>query len=425
MILSPCTSCKGLLQNTLKVWRPTGRTVAHGSPLSRRSNHAQLEISLNHKRHWRISGQVRNFATSNTAPNRRVFVPSAEQLAVVELCSLQNVVVSARPGAGKTATAEAIVAADPTRPIAVLTYSKRLQLDTAYRLYQYPESDVFTFHALAGRLYSTTVPNDATLRALRRKRHVPIWTGKPYEIIVLDELQDCTDDLFWLICTFIKAVTIACQGKAPRIVVLGDERQAIYAFKGADSRYLSLASSTMTALSPYPWNQLALNKSFRLSYENTDFVNKAFLGGEEYIIGSHNGPRPIYLHTNTFEVSSLAQHLVPLIRQYSPERTAILAPSVRQSKPVQMLTNYLSETLGMLVAEPQSDDASLDENVLRGKICVSTYHQFKGNERDLVVAYGVDAGYFAFHAKDLPDDVLPERDFRGSHSRIQTAGCDS
>ena len=171
----------------------------------------------------------------------------------MELGRTQNVVVSARPGAGKTATAEAIVATDPHRPIAVVTYSKRLQLGTARRLTACPGIDVFTFDGLVGHLFSTTVHNDSLLRSLRQRADVPAWTGAPYEIVILDELQDCTDELFWLICAFISALTHAAGGKAPQVVVLGDERQAIYAFRGADARYLSLASATMTTLSPYQW----------------------------------------------------------------------------------------------------------------------------------------------------------------------------
>ncbi|KAH7088035.1 P-loop containing nucleoside triphosphate hydrolase protein [Paraphoma chrysanthemicola] len=347
---------------------------------------------------------------SHTAAREGLF-PSPEQQTVVELCQTQNVIVSARPGAGKTATAEAIVADDPNKPIAIITYSKRLQLGMAVRISAYPESDVFTFHGLAGHLFSTTVHNDSLLRSLRRQGDVPVWTGAPYQTVILDELQDCTDDIFWLICAFVSAVTHAADGKAPQIVVLGDERQAIYAFRGADARYLSLSSTAMTAMSPYQWTHLALSKSFRLSHENCAFVNRAFLGGEKYIMGSHNGPRPVYLYGNTWNADSVAKHLVPLIHKYGPEQTAILAPSVRQNPQLSRLTNHLSETHHIPIAVSIADDIPLDDKVLQGKICVSTYHQFKGNERDLVVVFGVDAGYFEFLGRDLPDDVCPNETF--------------
>jgi hypothetical protein len=54
-----------------------------------------------------------------------------------------------------------------------------------------------------------------------------------------------------------------------------------------------------------------------------------------------------------------------------------------------------------------SDDIPLDPDVLHGKVAVSTYHQFKGSERDAVVVYGADASYFRFMGRDLPDDRCP------------------
>ncbi|KAF1919805.1 P-loop containing nucleoside triphosphate hydrolase protein [Ampelomyces quisqualis] len=353
----------------------------------------------------------RTIATESKTATREAFIPSPEQQAIVELCHTQNVVVSARPGAGKTATAEAIVAADPNKPIAIITYSKRLQLGTATRLSAYPECDVFTFHGLAGQLFSTTVYNDSLLRSLRRQGDVPAWTGAPYETIILDELQDCTDDLFWLICAFISAVTHAAGGKTPQIVVLGDERQAIYAFRGADARYLSLSSTAMTTLSPYQWNHLALSKSFRLSHENCAFVNRVFLGGERYIVGSHNGPKPIYLYGNLYKAKLVANYLIPLIHKYGPEHTAILAPFIRQNPQLSRVTNYLSKVHSIPMAVSIADDVPLDDKVLWGKVCVSTYHQFKGNERDLVIVYGVDAEYFRFLGRNLPDNICPNETF--------------
>lgn len=66
------------------------------------------------KRGIHVYGVVCSISTTTeVAKARRPFVPSSEQQAIVKLSQKQNVVVSARPGAGKTATAEAIVAANP------------------------------------------------------------------------------------------------------------------------------------------------------------------------------------------------------------------------------------------------------------------------------------------------------------------------
>lgn len=345
---------------------------------------------------------------------REPLIPSLEQKAIVKLSQFQNVVVSARPGSGKTATAEAIVAANPDLRIAVITYSKNLQLETARRLDDYPSCEVYTFHALAGKLFPSAAPvqNDSILRKLRKTKAPLAWDGNLYDLIILDELQDCTDDLYWLVHAFVLAVTRAVGGRAPQIVCLGDERQAIYQFRGSDARFLSLAPSVMDGISPYTWTHLPLSKSFRLSRQTSDFVNKVFLAGEEYIIGSHDGPKPIYIHGDMADqVKAFADELLPLIQKYGPERTAIIAPHVRSNWKLSLLTNLLSERHKFPIAVSISDEVSLQDEVINGKICVTTYHQFKGSERDLVIVCGVDAGYFNFLARDLPDDSCPNTTF--------------
>ncbi|ORY18415.1 P-loop containing nucleoside triphosphate hydrolase protein [Clohesyomyces aquaticus] len=318
---------------------------------------------------------IEHASTSASLTFRKPFIPSAKQLAIVDLCRTQNVVVSARPGAGKTATAEAIAAANPSQLIVTVTFSKSLQVDTGRRLDQYPGLvHAFTFHGLAREIFGPIVRNDFDLRDLRRMNEVPAWTGKPYAIVILDEFQDCTDDLFWLVC-----------GESPRLVVLGDEQQAIYGFRGADSRYLSHSSSILSGLSPHPWKHLTLSKSFRLSHEIAGFINEGYLKGENYIVGSHVGRKPLLLHGNVFNAKTIARNLLPLIEQYGPERTAILASSVRHNKPLQLLANHLSAEHRIPIA------------VLQGKLCVSTIHQFKGRESDLII----------FQGRDLPDNTCP------------------
>lgn len=112
---------------------------------------------------------------------------------------------------------------------------------------------------MAGRLFASIVNNDAILHKFRSEEIKPIWTGNPYQTVILDEMQDCTDDLFCLSCAFISAVTETAKGRAPQIVAFGDERQAIYGFRGADARFLTLSPTTMTALSPYSWTHLPLS----------------------------------------------------------------------------------------------------------------------------------------------------------------------
>jgi hypothetical protein len=356
---------------------------------------------------------------------RRVFVPSTDQIAIVETCKTKNVVVSAVPGAGasreflirsattqrdagKTATAEALAQANPGVPIAVVTYSKRLQLDTARRLSQYPSCHAYTFHGLAGSLFGTLVNTDSVLRELRTSRAVPVCPpALPYEYLVLDELQDMTPDFYWLTMNVISALARS-SGRAPRILILGDSFQAMHQFRGADARYLDLAPDLFSSMSPYPWAFMSLSKSFRLSQETASFLNHGFLGGEEIVEGMNiGGETPQYVRFDPWDVKGLVELCLPGFERYGCENSAILAPSVRQNRRLAAFTNALSRDHRLPVAINIGDDVQLSDKVIKGKLVVSTFHQFKGNQRDFVIVFGADAGYFKFFARDLPDDRCP------------------
>ncbi|PVG00448.1 P-loop containing nucleoside triphosphate hydrolase protein, partial [Serendipita vermifera] len=332
------------------------------------------------------------------------FTPSPEQHSIVKACATSNVMVSARPGSGKTTTVEAILQDNPRTSMIVLTYSKRLQLDTLDALKPYGFEQVYTFHGLAGKLFNTVAKDDKALLDLRDKNVRPVWSPS-YDLVVLDELQDMTETLYWLTCVFLDAVS-KNQAKPPRLLCLGDPHQAIYEFRGADSRYLRHAEEVFKDVNPYPWVNQDLVKSFRLSHQTAAFVN-SFITGTNYIQGSHDGPKPIYMHANLKDVDSLLKTIQPLIQRHTPDRCAILAPSIRSNLYLPLLTNALSKDFGIPVAVSYNDDAPLDSDVVHGKLVASTFHQFKGSERDLVIVYGFDASYFPYMAPELPDDRCP------------------
>jgi superfamily I DNA/RNA helicase len=203
--------------------------------------------------------------------------------------------------------------------------------------------------SLASKLFGKSVYNDNILLQLRHENAQPVWDGAPYELIILDELQDMTDNLYWLAYMF--AINIARrQGKMPRLLVLGDPRQAIYEFRGADAQFLEQAEHTFKDINPYPWQNLKLSQSFRLSHQTTNFVN-GFIG-EKYIEGSHDGPKPIYMHIDLKNRGALLDAIRPLIEKYTPERSAILAPSIQTNKFLPMITNELTEEYGIPIAVP-------------------------------------------------------------------------
>ncbi|KAK3947775.1 P-loop containing nucleoside triphosphate hydrolase protein [Pseudoneurospora amorphoporcata] len=328
-----------------------------------------------------LGGSLRFFMNTHSLLKRQKkrcsFTPSKEQQEIAEFCGTKNVVVSARPGSGKTATAEAIVAAHPEKRVAVLTYSKRLQLETHRRL----------------RTYSN------------------YKDSAPFDIIILNEFQDYTKLLFWLINCFILANDQKAGGQFARLVVLGDKRQAIYGFRGTDDRYLTSAPELLGIISPYPFIKAQLNRSFRLSDQSVQFINNTFLSGESYITSSKPRPKPIILRCHLRNSYTLAKQLSSLLERYGAKNTAIIAPAVGKRGLLQDVVNILSVKYRVPISVSIDDEVPLDNKVIKGKLCISTIHQFKGSERNLVILFGLDSSFFEYFGRDLPDDKCPNEVF--------------
>jgi hypothetical protein len=247
------------------------------------------------------------------------------------------------------------------------------------------------------------VRDDYRFRVLRARANPPVLVS-PYEFVILDEVQDMTGIIYWLTCILMSSLRLL--PKPPKVLLLGDPRQTIYGYQGADARYLEFGQELLSDYTPYPWQKLDLAESFRLSHENASLVN-TFLE-EEYIEGSHNGPKPTYIHCNPFD-KRLATMIHSRIKNHPAEECAIIAPSVRRNRPLAVLTNRLSghREEPVPVAEPIFEEGPLDDNVLRGKLAVATYHQFKGMGRKVVIVFGVDASFFRYSGRNLPDNRCP------------------
>lgn len=64
----------------------------------------------------------------------------------------------------------------------------------------------------------------------------------------------------------------------PRLIIMGDRHQSIYAFNEADERYIVFASELFGCWNPYEWAHLQLSESFRVTHQMAEFVNTCMLG---------------------------------------------------------------------------------------------------------------------------------------------------
>ena len=360
-------------------------------------------------------------------------VPSEEQQLVVDCCEQFNIKVNSVPGSGKTTTILSIIDKYifDEKEILVLTYNSRLRKETiakATQIFSFAPilPEIHTFHSYAQRTWGVICSTDEGMRKIIKK-DLPKINDTQYDIVIVDESQDMTE-LYYRI--FEKTITPDTQ-----IIMLGDIRQSIYGFNGADPRYLLLANSLNKA-SNREYMDLNLSISYRLSKPLADFVNNCVVF-ENIIQPSprklEGYPKPMYIIDDFFHKrrgNDLVEchgvlTVVNMIRDflasgYSPRDIFILGPSV---KAPQLLPNgnidfskypstsqclawsllqhgltYDGKPLKIFV--PSFDDAAIDDDVVADKIVFCTFHRSKGLERKIVFLLGFDESYEKFYNKN-------------------------
>jgi nucleoside-triphosphatase THEP1 len=338
--------------------------------------------------------------------------PSAEQQQIIDaVIANQNVMCSSVAGAGKTTTVLFLAALLPNKNILQVTYNRALKLEVdAKRIKENLENlTIKTFNGLAYEYYSKIGFNDMGVRKIVTD-NLPLLSEMSYDIIIIDESQDMTKVLFDLMKKYLRDMP---QPDIPVIlVVIGDHNQAVYEFKGADKRYLTLSN-------PIWFNNnyanLLLRTSYRVTNQIASFVN-TFMLGQKRIIAMRDGPPIQYIIKNAYKgivdiFNLIDAQLKDLNSQIYPGDIFILMPSVRCMKskksPAAMLENRLV-LAGHSVFVPLSDDSQINDSITAGKILFSTFHQAKGRERKLVVIMGFDNSYFKYYARDANSAICPE-----------------
>ena len=100
----------------------------------------------------------------------------------------------------------------------------------------------------------------------------------PIDILVIDENQDITELYFRFVIHYLLHM-----GNSIQVVCMGDKRQCIYEFKGADSRFLTMAPeiwSQSIRIKPTGFVHCTLKTSYRITNQMGKFINNAMIGEE-------------------------------------------------------------------------------------------------------------------------------------------------
>ena len=311
---------------------------------------------------------------------------SAEQQAVVDaVLSGASVCVEACAGAGKTTAALHVARALGRVPVVRTIHS-------AFRFLYARDVGLMTDVELMRVVLE--------FRPLEPSRLLEL--GAP-DVIIVDEVQDLNAVRFAAMCKLLR------DARVPQLVLVGDSRQTVCAYQGADPRYLTLAPDLLPSLAP--WTRLALAHSWRLTPAMAAYLNEAvvYSGGALDVRVAARRARPVTIVRGPkFACVHVAAQTIfdyVFVASYRPEDVLVLATKTsftsRGSKltPVQVLVNRLCERLLVYVRSDEQDRAARAE-LSRGKVLVSTIVAAKGAERKVVVFLDHDEAYFRFFARD-------------------------
>jgi len=332
--------------------------------------------------------------------------PSDEQQLVIDnLKNGYNVICSAVAGSGKSSTVLATSKQLFDKQILQITYnaSLRLEIKEKVQVLGLPNITVHTFHSLAVKYYSTDCNTDTGIRYLLLHGTPPRTPIPKLDICMLDEFQDCTELYFKFVVKFIRDM-----GSPVQLLILGDPRQCLYEFKGADTRFLTMADvvwSDFELLSSKEFVHCSLVMSYRITNQMSKFVNDVMLG-HELMSACRDGEPVTYIRNSRRNIEKAMIYTInELLTKggVKPNEIFVLAASVKGiHSHVRKMENALVEQ-NIPCHVPMFDTEKLDDRVIEGKIVFSTFHCAKGRQRKYVFVVGFDNNYFEQFARTSTD----------------------
>jgi len=348
--------------------------------------------------------------------------PSHEQSQIIAaVANNQHVMCSSVAGAGKTTTVLFIAKNLKHKNILQVTYNRalKIEVDAKREKANLHNLTIKTFNGLAYEYYSRIGFTDVGVKQII-EHDLPLINDYSYDIIIIDECQDMTGILYQLMKKYLYDMP---KKSPPILVIIGDHNQAVYEFKGADKRYLTLANEIWFKKN---YTALYLRTSYRVTRQIATFIN-TFMLKEQRILACRDGPPVDYIIKGAWDgvaeiFKIIDATLKDLSSQIYPGDIFILMPSVRVMKskhsPAANLENKLV-LANYSVFVPLTDDSNINDSVTEGKILFSTFHQAKGRERKMVIILGFDNSYFKFYARDSNPLKCPETLYVAATRAIQ------
>lgn len=337
-------------------------------------------------------------------------VSEEQQQIINNIQNNKNVIVDACAGSGKSTTILSTAKSMPHKRFLLITYNKSLRKEIIEKVneLQLRNIVVHTYHSLAVATYHPDAHVDRVMRLIVANNESPRIQLTPFDVVVLDEVQDMTFLYYRLVVKYIKDI-----GAPILMMILGDYMQGLYEFKGADIRFLTMANQIWTGfpLLVYPeFVECKLKMSYRITNPIADFVNNAMLG-ETRLYACKEGEPVCYIRRRIYELQRIVVATIrDLIetKNVQPSDIFVLGGSVKgPNSRIRKIENALVES-GIPCHVPMIETSdNFDENVIKGKIVFSSFHTSKGRQRPYVFIVGFDNSYFKTIAKTLDPNVCP------------------
>jgi hypothetical protein len=335
-----------------------------------------------------------------------------------ELNKGKNVIVCAVAGSGKSSTVLSAAAQMPDRQFIQVTYNASLRLEIKEKVEQLglTNIEIHTYHSLAVRYYLPNCFTDAGLRRILYHNIAPRDEIALVDVLVIDEAQDMTLLYYQIIQKYIRDM-LNYSAKI-QLLILGDELQSLYEFKGSDARFLTLAESiwkNCPFLRTNEFSKCTMKMSYRITDQICAFVNDVMIGQQR--MNSCRSDEPVKYVRNSrtnlektvvFEVNRL------MAAGAKPSDFFILGASVKSAKSVVRKMENVLVSQGIPCYVPMMENENIDDRVIDGKIVFSTFHSVKGRQRPYVFIVGFDNSYFEFYARTLPTDRCPNTLYVGA-----------
>jgi len=319
-----------------------------------------------------------------------------------------HVVVDAVAGSGKSTVVLSIAEKMKDKKILQMTYNSMLRLEVKekvekMRIYNLK---VHTFHSLAVKYYSSDAITDTGIRTILMNNIQPSSPIPSVDLLVIDEAQDMTILYFTFMTKFLKDMKTPVQ-----LMILGDYMQGLYDFKGADTRFLTMATEIWKNshhITSVPFIKCTMKMSYRITNPMCSFINNVMLG-EPRLEACRNGEPVKYIRNSRTNIEKMVIFEVSKLLEKGalPSDIFILGASVKGiNSNIRKMENVLV-LQGIPCHVPMFDTEKIDEKVISGKVVFSSFHSVKGRQRKYVFVVGFDNGYMDFYARNLSKTECP------------------